>query len=44
MGIGDWGLANGYLDLDFLLKCNKIKVAGWTKEEICEALDFYREG
>jgi len=25
---------NGYLDLDILLKCNKIKNAGWTIEDI----------
>ena len=29
---------NGYLDLDFLLKCNKIKVAGWTKDELVEGI------
>ena len=30
--------SDGYIDLDFLLKCNKIKKAGWTKEEIKEAI------
>ena len=30
--------ANGYLDLDYLLKCNKIKKAGWTKEELIEGI------
>ena len=30
--------ANGYLDLDFLLKCNKIKKAGWSKEELIEGI------
>ena len=29
---------NGYLSLDFLLKCNKCKKAGWTKDELKEAL------
>ena len=29
---------NGYLDLDFLLKCNKIKNAGWTINEIKEGI------
>ena len=29
---------NGYLDLDFLLKCNKIKKAGWSKEELVEGI------
>ena len=26
--------SNGYLDLELLLKCNKIKNAGWTLDEI----------
>ena len=30
--------SNGYLDLDYLLKCNKIKKAGWTKEELIEGI------
>ena len=29
---------NGYLDLDFLLKCNKIKKAGWSKEDLIEGI------
>ena len=29
---------NGYLDLDLLLKCNKIKNAGWTIDEIKEGI------
>ena len=29
---------NGYLDIDLLLKCNKIKKAGWSKEEIIEGI------
>ena len=29
---------NGYLDLDFLLKCNKIKKAGWSKDELVEGI------
>ena len=29
---------NGYIELDFILKCNKCKKAGWTKDEIKEAL------
>ena len=29
---------NGYLDLDFLLKCNKCKKAGWTIEDIKEGI------
>lgn len=29
---------DGYLDLDFLLKCNKIKKAGWKKEELVEGI------
>ena len=28
----------GYLDLDFLLKCNKIKNAGWSKDELVEGI------
>ena len=30
--------ANGYIELDFLLKCNKIKKAGWKKEELVEGI------
>ena len=30
--------ANGYIELDFLLKCNKIKKAGWKKEELIEGI------
>ena len=30
--------SDGYIELDFLLKCNKIKKAGWTKEEIKEGI------
>ena len=30
--------ANGYLDLDFLLKCNKIKKAGWNKDELVKGI------
>ena len=29
---------NGYLELNFLLKCNKCKKAGWTLDELKEAL------
>ena len=29
---------NGYLELDFLLKCNKCKNSGWTKEELKEGI------
>ena len=29
---------NGYLELNFLLKCNKCKKAGWTIDELKEAL------
>ena len=29
---------NGYIELDFILKCNKCKKAGWTKDEIKEAI------
>ena len=29
---------NGYIELDFLLKCNKIKKAGWKKEELIEGI------
>ena len=29
---------SGYLDLDFLLKCNKIKKAGWSKEDLIEGI------
>ena len=30
--------SNGYIELDFLLKCNKIKKAGWTKEELKDGI------
>ena len=30
--------SNGYLDLELLLKCNKIKNAGWTLDEIKEGI------
>ena len=30
--------SNGYLDLDYLLKCNKCKKAGWAKEDLKEAI------
>ena len=26
--------SEGYIDLDYFLKCNKVKNAGWTKEEL----------
>ena len=29
---------NGYLELENILQCNKIKKAGWTKEEIIESI------
>ena len=29
---------NGYLDLDFLLKCNKCKNSGWTKDDLKEGI------
>ena len=28
----------GYIDLELFLKCNKIKNAGWTKEELKEGI------
>ena len=34
---------NGYLDLDLLLKCNKIKNAGWTIDEIKEGIKLSEE-
>ena len=30
--------SNGYIDLNFLLKCNKCKKAGWTIDDLKEAL------
>lgn len=30
--------ANGYLELDFLLKCNKCKKAGWTVDDLKEGI------
>ena len=32
--------ANGYLDLDYIMKCNKIKKKGWTKEEIKKGVEL----
>ena len=29
---------NGYLELDFLLKCNKCKKSGWTKDDLLEGI------
>jgi len=29
---------NGYLEIDFLLKCNKCKKAGWSKDELKEGI------
>ena len=29
---------NGYLDLEYILQCNKIKKAGWTKEQIVDSI------
>ena len=28
----------GYLDLEYIMQCNKIKKAGWTKEQIIESI------
>ena len=35
--------ANGYLDLELLLKCNKIKNAGWSKEDLIEGIKLSDE-
>ena len=32
--------ANGYLNLDYILKCNKIKKKGWTKEDIIQGIEL----
>ena len=32
--------ANGYLDLDIILKCNKIKKKGWTKDDLIKGIDL----
>ena len=32
--------ANGYLDLELLLKCNKIKNKGWTKEDLKKGIEL----
>ena len=32
--------ANGYLDLDYIMKCNKIKKKGWTKDEIKKGVEL----
>jgi len=29
---------DGYLDLEYIMQCNKIKKAGWTKEQIIESI------
>jgi hypothetical protein len=29
---------NGFLDLEYIMQCNKIKKAGWTKEQIINSL------
>lgn len=29
---------NGYLDLEYIMQCNKIKKAGWTKEQIIDSI------
>ena len=29
---------DGFLDLKYILQCNKIKKAGWTKEQIIESI------
>lgn len=34
---------NGYLELDCLLKCNKIKQSGWTKEDLIEGIKLSDE-
>ena len=31
---------NGYLDLDLILKCNKIKKKGWTKEDLKKGIEL----
>ena len=32
--------ANGYLDLEFILKCNKIKKKGWTKDDLIKGIEI----
>ena len=32
--------ANGYLDLDIILKCNKIKKKGWTKDDLIKGIEL----
>ena len=32
--------ANGYLDIDFILKCNKIKKKGWTKDDLIKGIEI----
>ena len=32
--------ANGYLNLDYILKCNKIKKKGWTKDDIIKGIEL----
>ncbi len=34
---------DGYIDLDLFLKCNKVKNAGWTKEELKEGINESKE-
>ena len=29
---------NGYLDIDYIMQCNKIKKSGWTKDQIIESI------
>ena len=35
--------SEGYIDLDYFLKCNKVKNAGWTKEELKEGINESKE-
>jgi len=35
--------SEGYIDLDYFLKCNKVKNAGWTKEELKEGIKESKE-
>ena len=32
--------ANGYLDLDYIMKCKKIKEKGWTKDDIRKGIEL----
>ena len=32
--------ANGYLDIDFILKCNKIKKKGWSKDDLINGIEI----